>query len=369
MPKKFSKFQRPDSPTPGRISDRDLHIIEAVLRYRFSPASELLRLVGGNHKVTLRRLTWLWRTGIVSRFAFADPRKFHSEFVYYLDSRASLDLLTEHGRLAEIHPQMEDEIRFNREAKYGQAWLDATASGKSLFLRHQLMVSRFRFMLEMACWGSAGQVELSMFRPDVSAYHITAPELKAVRKQGTGQYQWVETGNEENLPVKPDAIFSLTRHSPDGHRDDGGTLGRKDGGELHFAYEADRGTMPLGDMLKKLRAYALLIKRYKKHAEAFGIHPVRAVLIEAPTESRCLKLMELACHPLVAGKARRSGLFWFVPSFLFTQPVESRTIAPYLLQPDIIFQPYWGLPEVLDEGGAVASVSKHSLLDGENSRA
>lgn len=362
MPKKFDKFNRPTDPPPGRISERDLDIVEAVLRYRFSPTSELLRLVGGNHTTTKKRLTWLWRKGLLNRFAFADPRRAsHSEFSYYLDRKESLDLLLEYGRLAEIHPQMEGELRQNREAKYGAAWLDAS-SGKSLFLRHALMVSRTRFMLEMACFQSGGKVELSMFRPDLGPYRITAPAI-AAKRQEDGRYEWAETDKEEKLPIKPDAIFSLTLHSPSG---DGGlkTGTTSPPREIHFAYEADRGTMPIGDMLKKLRAYNFLIKRYKKHQEAFGFHPVRAVLIEAPTEARCLKLMELAYHPLVAGPSRRSGLFWFVPSFVFT---EGSTSPPYLDNPAAIFDPLWALPETLGADGSIASVTKHSLLDEENS--
>lgn len=361
MPKKFDKFNRPAEPPNGRISERDLDIVEAVLRYRFSPASELLRLCGGNHTTTKKRLTWLWRKGLINRFAFADPRRAsHSEFSYYLDRKESLDLLFEYGRLADIHPQMESELRQNREAKYGAAWLDAS-SGKSLFLRHQLMISRMRFMLEMACFGSAGQVDLSMFRPDLTAYRVTAPAI-AAKRQEDGRYEWAETDKEEKLPIKPDAIFSITRHSPPG-ADGGGTSPPR---QIHFAYEADRGTMPIGDMLKKLRAYHFLIKRYKKQQEAFGFHPVRAVLIEAPTEVRCLKLMELACHPLVAGPSRRSGLFWFVPSFVFTDG-EGTTSPPYLDNPAAIFQPLWALPQTMDTDGSIASVTKHSLLDEENS--
>lgn len=66
----FTKFVRPETPTRGIISDRDLDIIEAILRYRFSPTSELVRLVGGNEDVTQRRLRRLWEAGVVNRFAF-----------------------------------------------------------------------------------------------------------------------------------------------------------------------------------------------------------------------------------------------------------------------------------------------------------
>src|SRR5882762_3238647 len=100
----FSKFVRPEHPRRGIITDRDLDIIETVLRYRFSPTSELLRLVGGNEDVTHRRLRRLWECGLINRFAFPFPRP-HSEFYYYLDNRAGLDLLTERRRI-EIHDEM-----------------------------------------------------------------------------------------------------------------------------------------------------------------------------------------------------------------------------------------------------------------------
>src|SRR5271167_110636 len=106
----FSKFVRPDQPRRGIFTDRDLDIIEAILRYRFSPTSELVRLVGGHEDVTQRRLRMLWERGVINRFAFPGIRT-HSEFVYYLDNRKALELLAENQRLAEIHPQMEEELR------------------------------------------------------------------------------------------------------------------------------------------------------------------------------------------------------------------------------------------------------------------
>lgn len=357
MAKKFSKFTRPDSVYGGRISERDLQVLEIVLRYRFSPVSELLRLCGGNHTTTKKRLTWLWRKGLIGRFAFVEPKRLsHSEFHYFIDNRAVLDLLVEYGRIGEIHPQMEKEVRQNREAGYSAAWLDSS-SAQLLFLRHQLMISRLRFMLEMSCWGSGDKTELSMFRPDLDAFRIKAPALAAKRAEN-GRYEWAETDKEEKLPIKPDAIFTLT------HRGGDTSPPRA----LHFAYEADRSTMPLADMMKKLRAYHFLIKRYKQHEEAFGLHPIRAVLIEVPDEKRAVKLMELASHPLVCGQSKRSGLFWFVPSFLFTMPAEHKgeMFPRYLVEPDVIFSREWALPEGATADGTMRA-SKHSLLDGENS--
>jgi hypothetical protein len=82
MPRQpFSKFTRPDQPAfTGAISDRDLDLLAAVLRYRFSPASELVRLVGGNQRVTQRRLLMLYKAHLLNRWAFPSipPSEFHT---------------------------------------------------------------------------------------------------------------------------------------------------------------------------------------------------------------------------------------------------------------------------------------------------
>ena len=155
----FSKFKRPDAPRRGITTERDLDIIEAVLRYRFSPTSELVRLVGGNEDVTQRRMRFLWESRHLNRFAFPGIRT-HSEFIYYLDKPQALELLVEHGRLQEVHPQMSEELRLNREAGYA----DAAVAGQHMklgFLRHALMISRLHFMLELSCRNSQDQIQLA----------------------------------------------------------------------------------------------------------------------------------------------------------------------------------------------------------------
>src|SRR5579863_8140011 len=102
----FKKFVRPEVACPGVITERDLDIVATILHYRFSPTSELSRLVGGHDDVNGKRLRKLWEWGYVNRFAFPGIRA-HSEFIYYLDTTTALDLLLQHGRAAEIHPHME----------------------------------------------------------------------------------------------------------------------------------------------------------------------------------------------------------------------------------------------------------------------
>ncbi len=344
----FSKFVRPGTPARGVISNRDLDIVEAILRYRFSPASELVRIVGGNEDVTQRRLRRLWEHEIINRFAFPFPRP-HSEFNYYLDDRQTLELLVRHSRLEEIHPQMEEEVRLNREAGYATASITGQHM-KLGFLQHTLMVSRLHFMLEMTSRGSGSEVELAAWRHggELRGSKVVVPEIESRRIPGSNEYVWQERENTIRLPVEPDALFSLrfANRPPDQQL-------------VHFCYEADRGSMPIADMLKKLRAYYHFIKRSQEHREAFGVHPIRAVLIETTDEQRARKLMEIAQSPAVIGAGKRTALFWFIISPLIadTTRANGRKVAEYLVRPEIIMDRLWALPDL----------TLHALADIETS--
>jgi hypothetical protein len=319
------------------------------LRYRFASAPELVRLVGGNEDVTHRRLRRLWESGLLNRFAFPFPRP-HSEFYYYLDNRQTLEALVNSQRLDAIHPQMEDELRMNREADYEGAAV-AGQHMKLGFLKHALMVSRLHFMLEMAARKSTGEVSMSQWRQgaELRGHKVQVPELISRRVQGTNEYIWEEHDRRTfRLPVEPDAMFTLRFPQ------------RPLESQLaHFCYEADRGTMPAADMLKKFRAYHHFIKRQQKHKEAFGVHPIRAVLVETPDEARARKLMELAEHPGVIGHGKRSALFWFIisPVLAMSDRSSAKPVSTYLDHPGIILDRLWAMPDH----------SLHSLSDLENS--
>jgi hypothetical protein len=339
---KFSKFTRPEAGRQGQITDRDLDIVDAVLRYRFCSAAQIVHLVGGNEDVTHRRLRRLWERGLLNRWAFPGVRT-HSEFYYYLDSRAPLDLLAER-RHFEIHPQMLEEIRSHREKDYA----GAAVRGQHMqlgFLNHGLMISRMHFMVEMACKRSGGAVALEAWCQggQVAGNKVEVPKVRS-SKVG-GEFFWQEVDETERLPVEPDALFTLR------------FADRAEGHQLtHFCYEADRGSMVMTDMLKKFRGYYYFIKKQQKHREVFGIHPIRAVLVETTDEARGKKLMELVGHPLVAGPSKRAGLFWFSISPLFTDPTADSPIPSYLDRPEAILDPIWALPDH----------SLHALSDAEN---
>jgi hypothetical protein len=342
----FSKFVRPDQPTSGVISDLDLDILEVILRFRFSPASQIWRLVGGNEDVTQRRLRRLWERRLINRFAFPFPRP-HSEFYYYLDSRTPLTLLAERRGL-EMHDEMLEEIRNNREKDYANAALRGQEMQLG-FLRHSLMISRMHFCVEMACKKSRGRVQVEDWRQGgpLTGRKVEVPKVKS-RRDGD-QYFWEESGETERLPVEPDGLLTLR------------FLDRPEQLQLtHFFYEADRGTMNSTDMLKKLRAYYHFVKRQQRHKELFGIHPVRAVLLETTDETRARRLMDLAHHPLVCGSGKRAGLFWFTISSLFadsaTVAKSVRLLPHYLVRPEVVFDSIWALPDQ----------SMHALGDSEN---
>ena len=115
----FSKFVRPEMVDRGRISDRDLDIIEAILRYRFSPTwncSAWSAATGTSPCAVSPALG----VGLYKPVRFPGIRT-HSDFTYYLDTTEPLDLLLQHGRAGEVYPQMEEETKLNREADYAGA--------------------------------------------------------------------------------------------------------------------------------------------------------------------------------------------------------------------------------------------------------
>jgi hypothetical protein len=113
-------------------------------------------------------------------------------------------------------------------------------------------------------------------------------------------------------------------------------------------------------MRKKLRGYNHFMRRQQKHKEAFGVHPIRAVLIETTDEARARKLMELVQHAAVIGEGKRAGLFWFCISPILTMPAdnESPPVPRYLVKPGLILDRLWALPDF----------SLHALADAENSQ-
>ena len=117
---KFSKFIRPEAARPGQITDRDLDIFDAVLRYRFCSAAQIVRLTGGNEDVTHRRLRRLWECGLVARWAFPGLRT-HSEFYAALGQRHMIDRATSDAAIREARHAGADQLIDQRRWDGGAA--------------------------------------------------------------------------------------------------------------------------------------------------------------------------------------------------------------------------------------------------------
>jgi hypothetical protein len=203
-------------------------------------------------------------------------------------------------------------------------------------------------MVEMACKKFGGTIALQAWRQgsQLAGHKADVPRVKSTRDGG--EYFWQETDETERLPVEPDALFTLSFAQRPAQQQ-----------LAHFCYEADRGAMVMTDMLKKFRGYHHFIKKQQRHKEAFGVHPIRAVLIETTEEQRAVKLMQLAEHPLVCGAGKRAGLFWFCISPLFTDPAEGSPLPLYLDRPEAVLNSVWPLPDR----------TLHRLSDADNSKA
>ena len=116
-------------------------------------------------------------------------------------------------------------------------------------------------------------------------------------------------------------------------------------------------------MRKKFRAYYHFIKRQQLHKDAFGVHPMRAVLVETTDEARARKLMETAQHPAVIGSGKRTALFWFVISPLFTDTARDNPLPSYLTRADIVVDLVWALPDRAMRGLGDAENSPQSAFE------
>jgi len=310
-PKRLSKFKRePKAVADKKLTARSLEAIKAVARYRFLPTSLLVRLIEGNEDVTHRHLQRLFHKGLINRFAFPKLGG-SSEFNYYLDNPKALRLIVEQGLANEDDLDYEG-VRRNREKAYHRAHESADAAGRTLFLQHEIMISRFHFMVEMGCKQSEGQIQLAAWRQ--------GPELhSSVTDLDTG----------EVLPHRPDAFFSL--HFPNEQEGQN---------RSNFFYEADRRTTSIPKMVKKFKAHLEFI-RQKQHQERYGIRRIRAVLIET-LDTKWAQELRQASMPICP-----VPLFWFSASEIFTANKPKaygngiRNVPLFLMQPEIVLKKVW----------------------------
>ena len=325
-----------------RITYQSMAIVATVHDYKIIPTSLLVRLVPGHEKSIYRHLQQLYHKGLINRFSFMRGKN-PGEFHYYLDNKEALNLLNDQGVDAD---SLEfEEVRRNREKAYcnvNNPKLIEEMQGKLLFLKHEVMISRFHAMLELACGQSQGRVELTNFQQGPRLWGKVEAQKLSFRNGA-----WQESNETEEIPHRPDAFFTLS-FSDEANKE-----------PLHFFYEADRHRTNTHKYNKKLRGHFHFVVKQKRHQETYGINRIRAVLTETVDDDWAEALREAANHPTVSG-AKPSPLFWFTTSRLFTeevvlqQGVQVKKIPTYLHRPDILFAKIWASP--VDD-------TLHSLLD------
>ncbi|MDA2933797.1 replication-relaxation family protein [Acidobacteria bacterium AH-259-D05] len=334
MQQRLPKFSRaPEAVEHRQITQRSLEVLAAISRYRFIPTSILVRLIDGNQLVTSKHLQQLYHKGLVNRFSVRHRGR-PGEFFYYLDNPAGLQLLVDYLEVPSGSLPWR-EIRNNREKGYARIMRTDEAPGQLLFLKHELMISRFHAMVELGCRHSQGQVELVDWRQGPELWdRIEVPTLRYDSKQQV-LFEHEET---KKLPHRPDAFFSL--HFP--NAPEGGRYS-------HFFYEADRKTSDTDRFVKKLRVHFHFVVRQKRHRLKYNTQRIRAVLTETLDTSWAENLREAARHPAVSGE-KPSPLFWFTASQIFEQEREVpegkrlRKVSRFLAQPNLIFEKVWASP-------------------------
>ncbi len=337
MQQRLPKFRRePGALINRHITARSLTIIETIHRYRLLPTSLVVRLVAGDGRTTQQHLQMLFHRGLINRFSFpkvGNPGEFH----YYLDNTKALDLLSEQGT-DPYHLDYEG-VRRNKEKGYADIHDPKKVEdmqGKLLFLKHEAMISRFHATLEMACRNSSGEIALATWQQGASLWHhVSAPKLSYNGIDIEGNPVWKETDEQEYLPHRPDAFFSLYYPNQPTEKQ-----------WAHFLYEADRKTTSTTKHNRKLRAHFQFIVRQKLHEMNYGIKRIRAVLIETLDDGWADTLRSAASEYPVSGN-KPSPLFWFTTSRLFNQPLSGigeGSSPAYLTHPEIILQPIWATP-------------------------
>lgn len=330
--KKYSREKTENLPN-RRINERSLKIIETIHRYNFLPSSLIVRLIEGNHRITKRHLQNLYHQGFINRFAFPTIG-FPSEFIYYIDDVRALKLLVNHGYESETIDF--ELVRRNKEKNYHlitKAKHTAELQGHFLFLAHELMISRFHYLLEMACRKSKGKVKLLGFFQGTKIWNRTTAPKVSIDKDGYLR----ELEETEKLPHRPDAFFALHFPEREGEKTD------------YYFYEADRKTTNITKHNRKLRSHFYYIVKHKQHIEDYGVKRIKGVLIESIKGDWANHLRRGARHPLVSG-SKPSPLFYFTTSEFFEQKKDQliegqkKEIDRFLDEPEMIFQRIWASP-------------------------
>ena len=251
------------------LTDRDLEILTTVHRYRFLEARHIRALTTGSDQGITRRLQGLFHNKYLGRFV--PPQRMRIDLdpgppviAYGLDA-AGFRALRETGLVAHDHGAMP----WNKSHTRRGLW----------FLRHRLLQSDFRCVLELAVRGTIGIDLLGWMEGEAARLKVSVPQ-KTTRHVG----------------LAPDARFTV----------------RFADGDRSVFLESDRGTEEHSRLVRKYQAYWWYVQS-EEHRRSGGGPPRTTVLFVTTGEQRMENMIQsLRAMP----KPNRSsqggkGLFWF----------------------------------------------------------
>lgn len=148
--RRLPRFRRAPELLPNRqITELDLDLIEILNRFHILPSILILALSSAHPVTVYTHLQTLWHRGLISRFFFS--RLGTGEAYHYLNNPKVVDLLVSHDRDTSGFDRA--LIRRRRERPYSDInhpELGEEMEGRRLFLKHEVIISRFHAILELA---------------------------------------------------------------------------------------------------------------------------------------------------------------------------------------------------------------------------
>jgi hypothetical protein len=293
-------FQRPETPRPLRLTDRDLRLLANLERLRLASGEQLAALDGGSPQNVSRALLALWENDYVERL----PGQLETRVLYkgsfpliYGLTRPGAWLLRKHGY--DVRRRVLYETDKQREA----GWR---------FIEHRVDISEFMVKLELAC---RDRSDLAL----IQRSQIIDAADKSQRDRRIRLYANVKVDGEHKLlSVDPDEAFGLRLAEAQK--------------ESFFFLERDRGGMPVFRRKHKEQTYfAKKMQTYYEankageHQREFGLPNFR-VLTVTTTKERVAQMIE-AQEEIVGG--RGSNLFLFIDdeSLQGSNPLEMRWVT------------------------------------------
>lgn len=254
-PKRLPRFRRAAVLSHCVLTPRDLDTLSRVVSYRLATSEHLQALDRGSGQGLLRRLQKLFHAGYLDRLLPRHVDGGGSAPMVYAITNRGIRALQKHGRL---------------ESASRTDWNAKNHSLHDLSIRHTLLVSQVRAVVELACGARPG-LRLHFWKEGrelIDRVDVALPEGYAA------------------VPVAPDAFFALEDAK----------------GRMNFFLEADRGTMTVTRFVRKLQAYAACF-RDGRHKDKFGIRFFR-VLTVTTTPARTSNLVSAAIAEGLAGLDR-----------------------------------------------------------------